>query len=201
MTEAAYRTLDSDIFTEQNKVRADPKSYIDALKAMLPNFSDKDYKEDGYVKITTLEGSAAVDAAIKYLEVAVPGKKLRRLSTDPEDENIDWKITPIIGTAALTSEDDMVTACKDHVEDTGPKGITGNKGSDDSTPETRLAKYGDYDKLIAESMAYGQITGVNVIKALLIGDGDDKRANRENIFNPDHMVVGIYSGTHKASGH
>jgi len=50
-------------------------------------------------------------------------------------------------------------------------------------------------------MSYGIITGVGVMKALIISDGDSKRAYRENVFNPAHKVVGIYSGTHKTSGH
>jgi hypothetical protein len=38
-----------------------------------------------------------------------------------------------------------------------------------------------------------------VVKALIISDGDSDRVNRENIFNPAHTVVGIYSGTHTSA--
>jgi len=50
-------------------------------------------------------------------------------------------------------------------------------------------------------MAYGYITGVDVIRALIIDDGVVGRGNRLRIFNPDHTEVGIYSGTHKTHGH
>jgi len=46
---------------------------------MLPGFTDKVFKEAGKVAITTSEGAAAVDEAIKYLEAATEAPKLRRL--------------------------------------------------------------------------------------------------------------------------
>jgi len=122
------------------------------------------------VPITTIEGVAAVDEAIKYLEAATEAKKddkspgpppkLRRLDGDTDA----WKTAPIIGTAALTEEDDMTSACKDHVDDTGPTGVVGHKGTDDSTPETRLDKYGVPTVIVSESMSYGTITGVDVMR-------------------------------------
>jgi len=48
---------------------------------MIPFFEEKVYKENGKVPVTTTEGKAAVNEAIKYLEGAVPAKKLRRLQT------------------------------------------------------------------------------------------------------------------------
>jgi len=95
----------------------------------------------------------------------------------------------------------MNSACKDHVEDTGPTGLEGHKGTDDSTPETRLKKYGIGVAPIIESISYGVITGVGVMKALIINDGVAERTDRQNIFNPAHKVVGIFSGTHKTHGH
>ena len=83
MDEAKYKTLNSEVFSEQNKVRADPTSYVKTLQAMLPLFTDKVYKEDGKIAITTQEGAAAVQEAIDYLGKATAAPaKLRRLSTD-----------------------------------------------------------------------------------------------------------------------
>jgi len=153
LKESEYRTIDNEIFTEQNKLRADPKSYVDKLKAMLPDFTDKVFKETGKAPITTTEGKAAVEEAIKYLEAASEAPKvpkLRRLDEDPKkDDKEPWKVAPIIGTAALTLEEDMTSACKDHVDDTGPTGVTGLKGTDDSTPEKRIDKYGKETTILA----------------------------------------------------
>jgi len=103
----------------------------------------------------------------------------------------------------LKSEDGLASACKDHVVDTGPTGVEGHIGTDKSTPETRLDVYGRWgkDDIVREGMSYGVITGVGVIRSLIIGDGDSDRSNRWNIFNPTLKQVGIFSGTHKTHGH
>lgn len=36
---------------------------------------------------------------------------------------------------------------------------------------------------------------------MIIGDGDNTRALRYNIFNPAHVYAGIWSGTHAGKGH
>jgi len=148
--------LDEQIFAEQNKVRANPKIYVDKLKAMLPSFKEKVYKAPGYVPVTTTEGKSAVEAAIKYLESAtVAGLPLRRRLEKKEDKNESWKTAPLIGTDKFTIEDDLASTCKDHVVDTGPTGVEGHKGTDDSTPETRIKNYGIQTELIFESLVYG----------------------------------------------
>jgi hypothetical protein len=54
----------------------------------------------------------------------------------------EWKTTLVLNDP-LTSQNGMISACKDHVEDTGPLNITGNVGSEDKlTPEYRVDKYG-----------------------------------------------------------
>jgi len=50
-------------------------------------------------------------------------------------------------------------------------------------------------------MHYGAITGIDVIKALIISDGDKEREDRLNIFNPVFTVAGVYSGTINKFGH
>jgi len=113
LKEAEYRTLDEQIFAEQNKVRKDPKSYVPILKAMLPGFKDKVFKEDEKIFITTTDGKDAVEEAIKYLEAAsepdapeLPPLKRRLegpIKPGPPGPlpPKDWKVTPFIGTAGL----------------------------------------------------------------------------------------------------
>jgi len=168
---------------------------------MLPNFYGKVFKEEGKVGITTTEGRDAVEEVIKYLEAATEAPKLRRLDGESKDDKEPWKVAPITGTAALKANDKLTSACKDHVEDTGPTGVEGHTGADKSTVETRIAKYGGFNKIATETMAYGQITGVNVIRSILVDDGVSSRENRYRIFNPDLKEVGIYSGTHNTHGH
>ena len=61
--------------------------------------------------LMTNEGPAAVKDAIYYLKNLAP------------------KITK-----PLLWSEDMKKSCKDHVNDLGPKGITGHTGSDGSSP-------------------------------------------------------------------
>jgi len=105
---------------------------------MVDYFDGKTFTEPGKLPVETEEGGAAVIEAIKFIESLAPIKpspKLRRLD---EDEKI-----PVIR-KALESNDKLVQICKDHVLDMGPAGKVGFIGTDDSTPASRLGKYG-YD--------------------------------------------------------
>ena len=93
----------------------------------------------------------------------------------------------------------MAKACRDHVLDQGPKGTTGHTGSDGSTSWSRTARYGTRTGR-GECIAYGQKTGIGVVMRLLVNDGVASRAHRKMITDPDHKVVGNFSGPHKEYG-
>jgi uncharacterized protein YkwD len=44
----------------------------------------------------------------------------------------------------MTWSDEMTKAAKDHAKDIGPKGITGHTGSDGSSMNSRLERYGGW---------------------------------------------------------
>ena len=66
----------------------------------------------------TIEGPIAVKKAIEFLKSVKPVQPL------------GWS-------------DEMAKACRDHVNDTGPKGTVGHDGSDGSTFVQRLDRYGN----------------------------------------------------------
>ena len=167
---------------------------IPTLEAMLPRFEGNTYKEAGKTDIVTQEGAAAVQELIDYLKKAPSVAKLRRLDAEA------YKTTPVIGDA-FTRPEGMVNACKDHVIDTGPTGVIGHTGTDNSSPFDRIEKYGTWETSAAENIAYGETTGLGVMLSLMIDDGVAGRGHRYNIMNPAFKVTGPYSGTHKTYGH
>ena len=162
---------------EINKVRADPTSLIANLTAIKDNFNGLVYKELGVVAETTIEGVAAIDAAIDYLN------------------------NTATVSSALTEVTLMTTACSDHVADTGPGGETGNTGADGSTPTERVNRYGISNGTIVQNNGYKRITGADVVLWMIIDDGVSARTNRDNLLNSTITVAGIFSGTHSVNGH
>jgi len=56
----------------------------------------------------------------------------------------------------LSWNEEIVKACQDHVNDTGPKGICGHKGSDGlTTVKDRLKRYGNIIGGTTECIDYG----------------------------------------------
>lgn len=49
----------------------------------------------------------------------------------------------------------MADAARDHAEDIGPKGIAGHEGSDGSTMQDRIERYGDWSGYIGENISFG----------------------------------------------
>ncbi|HIK13657.1 MAG TPA: hypothetical protein IGS52_25925 [Oscillatoriaceae cyanobacterium M33_DOE_052] len=117
------------------------------------------------------EGVAALDEAIAFLRAASP---LPPLQPSPG----------------------MSMAATDHVNDTGPKGISGHDGSDGSSSFERLDRYGDRSGYVGENISYGMNSPQDVAAQLIIDDGVPSRGHRENIFNPQYQFIGVDTGSH-----
>jgi hypothetical protein len=50
-------------------------------------------------------------------------------------------------------------------------------------------------------MTYGTVDGLEILLKMIIDDGNPERTNRYNVFNPDHVFFGQYSGSHDSEGH
>ena len=125
----------------------------------------------GETTILLEEGTKAVDEAIAFL------KKQRALS-------------PLVLSRGLS------LAARDHALDQGKTGQTGHTGSDRSTMGTRIERYGQWQKTAGENIAYGGKTARDFMIQLIVDDGVPSRGHRNNIFNPEFLVVGIAVGTH-----
>ena len=166
--------LEKDIILEMNKVRTNPKKYAELyVQPRIRYFSGRNYSVPGQITIVTQEGAAAVNSCVSALNGA---------------KSVDL----------LFPEKGLSFAAKSHVIDQSKTGQTGHNGSDRSTPETRMKKYGTFGGswTWGENIAYGSSTGRDIIVDLLIDDGVPGRGHRANIMNSAFKQTGVGFGTH-----
>ena len=164
--------IEDAIVVEHNRARQDPKGYAVHLEALRRQFDGDLIRFPGEQSVRTREGVAAVDEAIDYLK----------------------KATPL---PALTASEGMSRAAEDHVRDQGPKGTTGHDGSDGSRPWDRVARYGTWDVVVGENLAYGPDQARRVVMGLIIDDGVPDRGHRKNIFSEEFRFIGVACGPHR----
>lgn len=159
-----------DVTAEMSKVRQNPASLIPYLENHRNQFTGMEYYHNG-INFTTNEGVRAVDEAIRYLRTCRP-----------------------CGTLKLSRG--MSRAAQDHVNDQGPKGATGHDGSDGSTSDGRVLRYGSWLRTFGENISYGPNTGIEIVAQLIVDDGVPDRGHRVNMFNPAFEVCGVAFGMH-----
>lgn len=175
---ADYLTeAERQIIIEINMVRTDPSEY--ARRYLVPlqaYYHDKLLQFPGEVAISTNEGIHALDECIKELQAAKP-------------------LVPLFPPKGLT------LAARDHAEDQAKNGTTGHTGSDRSTMETRLNRYGKWDISAGENISYGNVEAKRIVTSLLIDDGVPSRGHRKNLLNGTFKFVGVSVGPHQIYKH
>jgi uncharacterized protein YkwD len=172
MSDIDYEKLEEDLFKLHNQVRTNPQSFIPKLKSVLTCFKNKIYHIPGEEPIQTFEGSQAVKEAIQFLKTQKPVQELK----------FSYQLQK---------------ACKDHVDDIGPKGITTHEGSDGKNLSDRIERYAEWDGATAENLEFGLKNAENIMLNLIINDGVQERYQRSNLFHPELKFVGISCGPHK----
>ena len=124
-----FEELEKQIYQIHNQIRKNPQSFIPKLKSVLTCFKNKIYHIPGEDPIQTFEGDEAVKEAIQFLKTQKPVQELE-----------------------LSKE--IQQACKDHVDDIGPKGITTHEGSDGKNLSDRIEKYCEWDGATAENLEF-----------------------------------------------
>lgn len=81
--------------------------------------------------------------------------------------------------------------------DIGPKGLVQHESSDGTSVKERLKRYGKIVTCYGENLSFHCETAIEVVLQLLVDDGVPNRGHRENLFNDDFRVCGIFSGEHK----
>jgi uncharacterized protein YkwD len=167
--------LEKSVLDELNLARTKPEEYATYLEEIKKHYKGNIYSEPDRIPISTQEGLKAVDEAIEVLKSMKP-------------------------VSALTSSKGMSLAAKDHVKDTGSKGVTGHNGTDGSSPFDRMNRYGKWSGGAGENIAYGSETGRKIVIQLLVDDGVSSRGHRKNILKSDFSRVGIGFGSHSVYG-
>lgn len=164
--------LDREVFELVNKVRQDPRGFIQSLNKVLNQLDGEVIKREGKTNIRTNEGAKAVKEAIEYLNKAD-------------------KAPPLVWSMELSK------ACKEHVSDVGPKGLMQHEGSNGTTVKERISNHGKILNCYGENLAFHCDDAEEVLQQLIIDDGVHERGHRENIFNKEFKVFGCYSGPHR----
>ncbi|CAD8085449.1 unnamed protein product [Paramecium sonneborni] len=167
--------ISKEAFEYLNKLRQNPQIAIPKLQEHLKLFKGNILYKPGEIPLQTNEGPKVVNECISFLQNQKP-------------------------VGVLSWSKGLEFAARDHVKDTGPKGVTGHTGTDGSSMSDRVERYGEWNMTIGENISYGQQTGEDVIIQLIIDDGVSSRGHRKNCFKSEFGTVGIFDGDHKQFG-
>ena len=163
--------FENELLEEINLARTRPQDYAALLEQLRPSFKGKTFRLTGDLEVTTTEGTAALDEAIRFLKSARP-------------------LTPLEASRGMT------LGASAHVTDQGTKGLFGHKGTDGSLCEQRLARFGRLTGAVGENLSYGKYSARQRVLTWLIDDGFASRGHRLSIFNKDYKLVGLSCGGH-----
>ncbi|HVQ09132.1 MAG TPA: CAP domain-containing protein [Allosphingosinicella sp.] len=161
------------IVAEINRARADPPGYARELRRYRTYYRNGIVWMSGRrVGLRTLEGTAAVDEAIRFLARQAP-------------------------LPALDQASHLRRAAADHVADQGASGRRGHQGRDGSSPAERIRRHGGGPYgASGEVIAYGPEDAASFVRELIIDDGVPDRGHRILLFSPRFHFAGAACGRH-----
>lgn len=170
--EIDYEQLAIDVFNEQNRVRTNPKSYIEKLEKGTKFFKDKIFRHPSEIPIETYEGVQGFLDAIEFLKTQKPVEPLQYC-------------------------EELSIICKEHAKDLGNKGLSTHEGSDGNGLCERIEKYVEWDGAIAENLEFCYKLAENIVINLIVDDGSKEKHQRYNLFNPEFIYAGVGCDSHK----
>lgn len=158
---------------EINSLRKNPSAFADKLLSFKNNFKGTIFRAPGTsTSLQTMEGFKAFEEAAKNL------KELK-----PMDDMIPSKALGKIAKDYL----EKIKLCDPN--DIGDIDI-----------DLIIKKYGSFTGEFNTAMDFGSDTPEMVVVSLVVSDGDESRANREFLLNPELKKVGISTGKHMTYG-
>ncbi|CUE80041.1 Hypothetical protein, putative [Bodo saltans] len=157
-----------------NKVRTDPKSLIPHIKEKLKFLNEEGnaFTVPGKPVENCVEGSVPYIELIEMLEAARPIVTL------------------------LDVPMGLLLAARDHATDLGKRMEATQEGSDGSTPQMRMNRYGRVGGKCGQLLSLGYQQAADIIIQLAVDDGIASRVDRKAIFDPDMRVCGVAIGKH-----
>lgn len=173
-----YSAILEDFVREHNKLRSNPKTFIPALMDRMYRLDDQGkYVLSPGVVVKTVEGKAAIQEAIEFLE------------------NIDEISSELVINEALCK------VAQSHASDLGKHGMVGHIGSQGSTLDDRLSLHVEAADCRGENICFSlDKTAREHIVDLLIDDGVESRPHRLALFNSAFSCMGLGYADHSLFG-
>ena len=130
--------MDRQIWELINKARTNPSEMIPHLQQMESRFEGFLMKQPGKTTLRTKEGVQAVKEAINFLREMKP---VRALNWHPE----------------------LYMAARQHVQDTGHKGLVQHESSDGTTVKERLKRFGKIVTCYGENLSFHTENALEVV--------------------------------------
>lgn len=173
--QGGYSALERAVLVETNRLRKDPVAYTSILESMARRMKGNVYYQEGSsVGIITNEGKSAVTEAVGVMKGQSP------LST-------------------LAWSEELAKLAREHVKDTGGKGLLGHESSRGSSFSDRVGSVADRLRFdyTAENISYGLDNGREVVAQLFIDDGVPGRGHRKNMLTKKLKYAGVGCGYHR----
>ena len=168
-----FNLIQTSLYKELNKLRQDPKSYIPLIQEQMNTIKKNNIlkKKDSDLQIQTLEGKAAYEDAILFLEDQKP-------------------VEP------LTKEIRLSYAAQDLVKDIGGRGVVSHQDKEGNFVSERIEKYCEWDYCANEVIEVSSKNPQDILISLLVDDGVRNRPDRRALFQHIYNYVGIACGAH-----
>jgi len=170
----------SEIVAEINAARTNPAAYAKRIReTFLPRYKGKTLRAEdatgGAALRETEEGAAAAEDAAAWIAT--------REACPPVTLNL-----------ALSR------SARDICVDQALSGATGSTMSDGTDLGKRVERYGNWRGKIGESLVYGALCAADAVFQFAVDDGVAGRHNKQKLFDPSFLVVGVNCGPHKLFG-
>ena len=168
-----YESVAKEVVELVNQARTNPTSFVEILSNNLKYFKGNIFARPGSVALQTVEGRAAFEEAIDFLKTQKP-------------------------LGALKVDERLSQACKDHINDIGPLGVSSHDSSDGKNVSDRIERYCEWDGVLAENIDFGATSAQDIVLWWIVDDGlKNARTHRRNMFVPDILFAGVSTGEHK----
>jgi uncharacterized protein YkwD len=158
--------LEARVLEEVNHARTHPADFARLLR---------DYRNHPQDGRTSVEGPAALDEAIEFLERQAP-------------------LPPLKADARLAR------SAAGYARDQGPQGFTGHVSADGATLSDRVHRQQVWSMSTAEAISYGYENPRDVVRQLIVDDGVSSRGHRKVLFDAFLQFAGVGCGPHRVYG-
>jgi len=169
------RQMVQGIVNEINSFRRDPNRYAEDMMRLRSCYDGNvlTYPESG-IQLETMEGQEALEDCLQDLLNASP--------------------LPV-----LMHSQAIGRACQKHLADLQDNDFCSHIGTDGSTPEERLSKFGEHREQCGENIVFSMQTPKEVVWHMLIDHGSPDRGHRANLLNMDFHFLGASFGRHPSA--